>query len=204
MKKLLSIMLIGVLAAFLLTSCGEDIKVPEDVLTTSISIDSEGVVTEYLVDTFDRDYYNIDELRAMATEEAGAFNSENKTGEENPINILDVKLNSVKDVVVSTTYDNADTFTAYTGSMLFYGTVEEAMSAGIDLQAVIKDVDDGTVLGEDKLEDSKSRHIIITDAQAVIYAPYSPSYISDGAVYDSEKKTVDTADAGRVVIILSK
>ena len=62
------------LCLILLTSCGVA-KVPEVVDTPSVAVSKEGEVTVWQVGLFDRTDYVVSELRTMAVEEAGRFNS---------------------------------------------------------------------------------------------------------------------------------
>jgi uncharacterized lipoprotein YajG len=66
-----------VAAAFMLAGCGTA-KVPDVVDVTSLAISEDGQITSYLVDVFDKDYYDISELKTMALEDAADYNAEHQ------------------------------------------------------------------------------------------------------------------------------
>ena len=100
--------------ALVLAGCGAA-KVPEVVDVTSIAISEEGIVTSYLVDKFDKDYYSLSDLNTMAIEEAAEYNSEKQVGENVPLTVE--KVEALEDgsdkVVVTHNYDSTDTFMDY-------------------------------------------------------------------------------------------
>ena len=58
-KKFLTAGLSGLLILSL-TGCGQAAKLPETVENTSLVVEKDGKVTSYLVNTFDKDFYNLD------------------------------------------------------------------------------------------------------------------------------------------------
>ena len=62
------------LCALFLVGCG-GVKVPDIVDTPSVAVDKEGAVTVWQVGLFDKTDYVLSELQAMASAEAGQYNS---------------------------------------------------------------------------------------------------------------------------------
>lgn len=193
-----------VLAALALTACGQS-KLPGIVDTPSISISTEGAVDAYQVDVFNKDYYQVSELAAMAVEEASEYNTKHQTGEEAPVRVE--KVEGLEDgsgkIVVHSIFQDADTYSDYNEALLFYGTVEEALTAGMDLGAELRDVKEDTLLSEEALTQYARQHIIVTTERVRIYCPYKVTHISEGAVM-AEDGSVDASRAGGTVIILMK
>lgn len=193
------------LAAFMLVGCGQA-KVPEIVNVTSIAVTEEGTVTSYLVDVFDKDYYNISDLASMATEEVAEYNTAHQTGETTPVTLdkVEALADGSGKVVVTHTYDSADTFTDYNeGSVLFYGTVADAVKEGYDLDVVLNSVKDDAIYIESQILQEQDRYVLITDEKAVLYAPKKVTHISENAVY-REDGSVDASQAEGTVVILMK
>ena len=74
-----------------LTGCGQAAKLPETVENTSLVVEKDGKVTSYLVNTFDKDFYNLDGLTQMVEEEAEEFNVTHAEATENPMNVKTVQ-----------------------------------------------------------------------------------------------------------------
>uniref|UniRef100_UPI0040571ED0 hypothetical protein n=1 Tax=Acetatifactor sp. TaxID=1872090 RepID=UPI0040571ED0 len=194
----------GMLAMLLFVGCGAA-KVPEIVDVTSLAISEEGAVTSYLVELFDKEYYSLSELTAMAVEEAAEYNTENQVGETVPLTVEKVEelTDGSGKVVVTHKYDSTNTFEDFNESVLFYGTVTEAINAGYKLDVVLKSVKDGTSYTEAQLLQSPDKYLLITDEQAIIYCPKKVAFVSENAVY-KEDGSIDTTQAQGTVVILMK
>lgn len=187
-----------------LTGCGQT-KVPAEVNATSLAITAKGVVTSYLVDVLDKNYYDVAGLTEMALEEVTDYNTEHQKGETVPVTMEKVETFEGSDkVVVTHRYDSADTYADFNESFLYYGTVSDAVGYACDtLDPNLVSVKDGTRITEEQLQNVQNRHVLITDARAVIYCPYGVDYMSNGAVY-REDGTVDASNAEGIVMILMK
>ncbi len=204
-KKIIACAGICVLA---LTGCSSGVpELPEQVNTTTIAVDEAGAVTFYLVDSFDKDYYDVAELKAMVVEDAAQYNTENQIGTVAPITVEKVAKvgNVTNDVVVTYKFMDDDTYEDYVEGELFYGTVTEAMAAGYQLSDFgLSSVKDGTAATEEWLtQKAGEQHILITNAKAAIYCPFKVTHVSQGAVYQ-EDGSVDAAQAEGSVYILMK
>lgn len=199
---------IGVTACILtvltLAGCGQG-KVPDVVSETSLAIGEDGKVTSYLVEDFDKEYYDISELASMAITEAAGYNTENQTGEAIPVTVdkVETLADGSGKVVVIHKYDNADVFEDYNGSKLFFGTVQAAVDAGYEPDGTLKSVKDDTPLSKEELMQNGEGLVIVTGERARIYCPKKVTYISEGAVM-AEDGSVDTTQAEGMVVILMK
>lgn len=205
MTKYRSVFAAGV-CLLLLTGCGGT-RMPDTIDKTTLSVEEEGKVTAYLVESFDKEYYNVEELKTMAVEEAAAYNTEAAAGEVVPITVEGVELLESGDMVkVTYQYSDAETFELHTEGILFYGTVAEALLAGYDMDAVsMSSVKDGAAVASEWVTtEAVDKHILITDQKAQVYSPYKVTHISEGAVY-KENGSVDTTQAeGEVYILMKK
>lgn len=198
---------IGVTACILtvltLAGCGRA-KVPDVMNETSIAIAKDGTVTSYLVEDFDKEYYDISELASMAITEAADYNTQNQTGEMVLVTVdkVEVLEDGSGKVMVTHKYNNSETFTDYNDSVLFYGTVQEAVNAGYGLDAV-KSVKDDTILSEEELVQNAEKHVIITKEKVKIYCPEKVTHVSEGAAVVADG-SVDATQAQDTVVILMK
>lgn len=188
----------------LFSGCG-GVKLPEVIETTTISVDSQGGITSYLVEDFEKGYYDVSELEAMAAEDAAAFNQEHQSGETVPLTLEKVELQEDTDqVLVQHSYLNRETFEEYNHRELFFGTVEEALEDGYDLSAILTSVKNREALSyEELMEKPQKSHVLVTDAKAVFYCPYRVTHVGDGVVC-REDGSVDTSLVEGTVVVLMK
>lgn len=205
MNKYRSVLAAGI-CLLLLTGCGGT-QMPDTIEETTLSVDEEGKITAYLVESFDKEYYDAEELKTMAVEEAAAYNTDAEMGTVVPISVEGVELlESGNEVKVTYRYSDADTYELHTEGVLFYGTVTEALEAGYDMKDVsMSSVKDGEpVVPAWVAVEAADKHILITDQKAQIYSPYKVTHISVGAVC-KEDGSVDTTQAeGEVYILMKK
>lgn len=190
--------------AVLLAGCGQPGE-PASVDGTTIVVDKNGGVTYYLVGDFEKEYYSLSELTSMAEEEAAEFSGAEASGESRAVTVVKVEplQSDERKVAVTYGFDNSDSFTGFTGSGLFLGTVNEAVSRGYSLNGILKSVKDGTSMTEEQLKQSGEKLLLITDEKAVIYCPSKVVYLSDGADL-REDGSVDASQAEENVYILLK
>ena len=193
-KKFLTAGLSGLLILSL-TGCGQAAKLPETVENTSLVVEKDGKVTSYLVNTFDKDFYNLDGLTQMVEEEAEEFNATHTEATENPMNVKTVQVLGDADT---------DSYAEYNEQDLFYGTRVEALAQGLTVNRELVNAADGTPADSEKLDKAlEKNHLIITNASAYIYCPYPVLYISEGVVM-GEDGYVDASQSDGVVTILMK
>lgn len=192
------------LLAVLLSGCGQT-SVPDEISEPSLVIGSDGGVTAYLVGEFDKSYYDLSELTVMAREEAAEFGRPSQDGTM-PVMLENVE--AVQDgsgrVVVAYRFDGTASYKAFLGNELFYGTVEEALAQGYLFDMVFKSVGNGTPMTSETLAAEKERHLIITNAAAVIYCPNKVTHVSTGAVMNSDGSVNASQATDTVYIILKK
>lgn len=206
MKKCIK-MLVGLSACTMLfAGCGAA-KLPETIETTTISINDEGGITSYLVEEFNKEYYDVSELTQMAVEDAAAYNEEHQTGEIIPLTVVDVTTlagNEGSKVMVQHKYNSDEDYAGYNESEFFYGTVAEALAAGYELTALLTSVKDKAPLSQEELLAKPDKtYILITDAKAAIYCPRKVTHVGDGVIYQ-EDGSVDTTMVDGVVVVLMK
>ena len=168
-------------------------------------VEKDGKVTSYLVNTFDKDFYNLDGLTQMVEEEAEEFNATHTEATENPMNVKTVQvLGDGVMVQVVQEFADTDSYAEYNEQDLFYGTRVEALAQGLTVNRELVNAADGTPADSEKLDKAlEKNHLIITNASAYIYCPYPVLYISEGVVM-GEDGYVDASQSDGVVTILMK
>lgn len=171
-----------------------------------MSILKDGQVTCCIIDGFEKDYYDLDELRQMAVEEATHFNGENKQGEGSAVSVLEVgRINEAQNLVrVTYRLSGGAAYTDFFGEKLYFETVGEAVDAkhlftGIDLYG------EAETIKMDEVNKAKlrGRHVIITDAKTIIEVPYEVEYYSYGVTLRKDG-SVDTLGCSQTATIVLK
>ena len=191
-------------ATLLLSGCGQA-RVPENVDITSLVISAKGSVQSYLVEEFDKDYYSVSDLADMVVQEAADYNTGHQTTEVTPVTVekVEVLANDSSKVVVVQQFDSAATYEDFNEGVLYFGHASN-LPEERSIDGNLVSAKDGTAITADLLQkELEKKHIVITDAKAVIYCPYPVAYVSDGAVC-REDGGVDTTQAEGLVTILLK
>lgn len=191
------------LFAALLSGCGQA-EGPKEITVPTLVIDGDGGVTAYLVGEFDKSYYDLSELKAMAEEEASAFSGASQNGKAAvTVESVEAVLDGSNRIVVTYRFDSADSYKGFIGNELFYGTVEEALARGYIQDVILQSAEGGAPVNREVLEKEKDRHLIITNAAAVIYCPNKVTHMSMGTVLQ-EDGSIDVSQSDGLVYILLK
>ncbi len=200
MKEKVKFAFLSCLLAVLLAGCGQA-GVPEVVETTTISVNKKGEVAYYLVGEFDKDYYKLSELSAMASDEAAEFSGNDSENPKVTVSRVETLQNDATRVLIVYQFDSCLSFSEFNEGNFFYGTVGEADGKGLMDGAVLKSVKDGSVTTEEQIRQEGAKKLIVTDEKAAIYCPAKVTCLSEGAVLN-EDGSVDTTAAETTVYIL--
>ncbi len=152
MRKLISLCLLtcGIL---LLSGCADSI--PEE---NTIAVDQKGTVTSTIVEDFDKEFYDADELESEIEQELAQYN---ENFEEDHVRVSIFK---VEDAVATLqlVFDESKYYADYTGLTLFVGTLSEAKDEGYDLSVDFVD-QDGNATDVETLEGEENLKVLILE-----------------------------------------
>lgn len=193
------------ICVFLLAGCGQA-KVADIVDAPTLSVTDEGEVTAYLVDVFDKDYYDITGLADMAVKEAAAYNTAHQTGEQACVTVE--KVEALEDgsgkIVVTQKYETPEIFADYNDAEFFFGSVQEALDAGYDLNGdIFLSAKDGSTMTDEQFAKVIGKKVLITDQKLQIYCPHKVTHFSEGAAVNPDG-SIDTTGVNENVYILMK
>ena len=205
MRKSKMILLVLCVTLMLLSGCGQQ-KAPTTTDVTTISISQDGDITYYLTEEFDKEYYDINELKDMALQEVTDYNA--RSGSEQAVTVEKVGLTEDgKKAVVTYSLLNVETFRDFTDVFLEYDTVENARLSGYLKDGMSFYGKDGKFdINQDIFLKYAKNHVIIADAESVIYPPYKVMYYSEGVTIreDGSIDPVAPADKNQKIILILK
>jgi len=172
---------------------------------SAIKITDKGVVTSYLVDDFDKAYYDLAELEQMVMDEVNQYmNFGSSDGKSISVEAVELLEENSSKAMVALKYDSVDLYKDFNGVELFYGTVAQANEAGYDLDITMTDgVSDGVTIGKDQIYDMGKQYILIVEDKVRIICPKKIQYISEGAVLESDG-SVNASQDGEYTYIIMK
>lgn len=203
------------LAAMMLTGCGESVPVIGEVETSSIYLTEEGTVTAFLVEEFDEEYYSESELEEMICLEIEDYCSQAKAGEGEmaPVSLTQilgpgekagVAGQSVSSVTVQMEYASPEDYSAYNRKVLYLGTIGQAQADGYPIKTDLKSVSDDSVLTREQAQDMGNYYILITQESIPVHVPYDVMYVSGGVTADGNTVRFDGTDGGFAYVIMKK
>ena len=184
MRKSLNFGLI-LAAAVLLTGCGEKFEPTE----STVYVTSKGTVQSAIMESFDKAYYNFDELSEDIEKEVKSYcldlNEEAITVES-----LTQEGDTVKLLM---NYQTVEDYTAFNEVILFAGTYAEAVDAGYVTEELY-DTEGQTV--EAELEELAELKVIVTEESVCIQTSGKIRYVSDNVTI-MDKKLARAVEAGK-------
>lgn len=192
MRKGIAVVL-AVLCSVMLPGCGTS---AEKEITT-ITVEKDNSLTSTIVEVFDRDYYDADDLKEYTLDAVAAYN----TASGGAVSVSKVE---VKDGVVEVEmkYGNAQDYAGFNDKEFFAGTVAEAYDAGMDLDVLLTDAsDDSKTVGKNEILQMGERNLIILEEEIAVEVQGKILYVSDGTEILDSKHVVAHPGAGTAYII---
>lgn len=170
--------------------------------TDTIILQEKGYVVGYITQEFDENRYSYEQLQQMMDSEITSYCSQTSEGAV----VLDKSELSEDGVLtVVMTYGSAQDYAAFNRETFFYGTIEEAVLAGYDLQELkMRDASDAEVtVGRAELESMPDSYILITEDPSNIRGYHKLAYVgmNDTVVTEHE---VDTDDSENMHYVIFK
>ena len=205
-KLLTTILILTLFMIFGLTGCGEKVVVP--VMEPTVEITEEGELIAYLVEDFDKEYYDLGELETMVREEVADFVKDQDLvaedgKEEMTVESVAMAADGSKKVVVALRFANSEIYADYFDVEAFFGTVSQAQKAGYGLSAALTDVKDGEIFTEEDAQKNSKRKILIIEGSVIVRCPKEVLYIGTNASL-TEEGFVDCTESEGLKLIIMK
>ena len=204
MKKRMAALGCCIGMSMLLGACGAKLDVQEN----TIALQRNGKILEAAVESFDQSYYDQEELDTYVQNAVDDYTAEHG---KKSVSVTDSKVEEKK-AYLTLQYENAETFSDFTGIECFSGSIVEAQSAGYDFDLDFYPVTDGktdtkAVKGSTLLDDDDLKVLIVKENSDLI-VPGKIAYVStEGTEVTSEKqvnvtqKEQDTDEAVLVYVL---
>lgn len=169
MKKWISALCI-LASVWMLAGCGSSFK-PS---VTSLYFQKDGKITQAIVESFEKEYYSLEEFRSMIQKEIDTYNQ--SFGEERiSVESLEVKNDAL---YLLLDYKDADTYSQYNEAYCFTGTISEALDEGLPFNMVFKDQDYEEYTAAEATE-KKSSPVIVLKEEGVVQLERPVKYVSN-------------------------
>ncbi len=182
------------MAAVILTGCGAQQAQALD--ETGIILDKDRRVTQVIVESFDRSYYNADELRsqieAKITQAAGDKDSPR-------VKLQKFELSEDGQLSVGIEFATGDDYASFNGKTLFTGTVDEAAAKGYTLTGL--ETTEGEAVDGVKLSADGDKQIVVFEEAMTVVVPGRVLYHSDNVTADGEKQVHKDTDSGNGIVV---
>lgn len=159
--------------------------------TNTVSVQKDGSIKQIIVEQFERNYYDVEELTAMAQEKIAEFNN----GTENVVcDAIEAKDGKI---VVEMTYHTGMDYSEFNNRELFSGTVAEATTQGYSLKDAV--TEDGTDISEEQLAEVNENHVVVIqtkEGEELDVEVYGKILYTSGNIILSGKKAAYIAPEG--------
>lgn len=176
-----------------LTGCGSS----TDVSVSTLQLHKDGSITQIIVEDFPEEEYNFEELMQMNQQEVDDYN---ESVSKEAVRINQMKLDD-KNVVVDMEYTGANAYFGLNGTVLYFGTVDQAKAAGYDLNVTLNSVSKDETLSPEELKEMGNRHIAIVNEAVDVLTYGKILYVSDGVTAGKNKKLATVAEDETAYIV---
>ncbi|MBO4904249.1 MAG: hypothetical protein J5367_03410 [Lachnospiraceae bacterium] len=168
-KSLIPVILLILLSALCACSGSED-----DYAETVIVVGKKGNISEKIVESFSKDYYDIEELKAEFVQSVSDYNE--SIGSEE-IKLKDIELKDSK-VYVTVDFNGPSDYEHFVGESMFVGTVNEAYDNGYTMDVTLKGVDNGDKIGKVQIMGMIDKDIVILSEHSRVRTYRDIAYVS--------------------------
>ena len=184
MKKI-TLFFLTLIMTVCLTGCSETFEPTE----STIFVASEGNVKSAIMESFDKDYYDFDELFEDVEKAVKSYNLD--------VNEERIKVESLTqgndEVTLIMEYQDADCYSSFNEVLLFTGTYAEAIAAGYIPQELYDAQGQGVAAEEESL---KELNVVVTEESVCLQTSGKIKYVSDNVTI-LDKKQAKAMEAGK-------
>ena len=194
MRKWKSLMLLGI-SAVMLGGCSMKFSAEED----AVYVNKKGQVLGAIVESFDKDYYDADELQGMLEQDVAEYNGENG---KNSIEVDSFKVSGGQVKVIMNYADWAD-YAHFNDVQFFAGKLADIQGKNYGANVTFTGRDESETLTLDQIEGDY--YVILLEEKIVVQTAGKIAYVSNNVSIEGEKLARVNEDAtGLAYIIYEK
>ena len=194
MRKWKSLMLLGI-SAVMLGGCSMKFSAEED----AVYVNKKGQVLGAIVESFDKDYYDADELQGMLEQDVAEYNGENG---KNSIEVDSFKVSGGQVKVIMNYSDWAD-YAHFNDVQFFAGKLADIQGKNYGANVTFTGRDGSEGLTLDQIEGDY--YVILLEEKIVVQTAGKIAYVSNNVSIEGEKLARVNEDAtGLAYIIYEK
>lgn len=194
MRKWKSLMLLGI-SAVMLGGCSMKFSAEED----AVYVNKKGQVLGAIVESFDKDYYDADELQGMLEQDVAEYNGENG---KNSIEVDSFKVSGGQVKVIMNYSDWAD-YAHFNDVQFFAGKLADIQGKNYGANVTFTGRDGSEGLTLDQIEGDY--YVILLEEKIVVQTAGKIAYVSSNVSIEGEKLARVNEDAtGLAYIIYEK
>lgn len=180
------------LVTFCLTGCGEKFEPTE----STIYVTEKGEVKSAVMESFEEDYYDFSELTDEVEDEVRAYCLD----KNEEVMTVESLTQSDDMVTLLMNYQTVGAYVEFNETLLFNGTMQEAVKAGYIPEMLYDTEGQETVYDAESMDGLK---VIITDENVCIQTSGKIKYVSDNAILLDKKlaKAVETGKSHPAFVI---
>lgn len=177
---------------FCLTGCGEKFEPTE----STIYVTEKGEVKSAVMESFEEDYYDFSELTDEVEDEVRAYCLD----KNEEVMTVESLTQSDDMVTLLMNYQTVGAYAEFNETLLFNGTMQEAVKAGYIPEMLYDTEGQETVYDAESMDGLK---VIITDENVCIQTSGKIKYVSDNAILLDKKlaKAVETGKSHPAFVI---
>lgn len=165
---------------FSMAGCGREQAAP----VAGVTVEKDGTITSVLMDSFEKEFYDLEDLRDMIQLEAATHNQE-KGGER--IRLESLEMNGSNCVAVMK-YQSFEDYAEYNEVPFFSGTVKEAEDAGINLSVTWLQAGGNASMQWKEIEAAQDYRLVVWYGDMPAAVPGKIRYYSDNLTLADAKK----------------
>ncbi|MGB8455111.1 MAG: hypothetical protein WCD89_22625 [Anaerocolumna sp.] len=167
----------------------------EDVKNNTVLVKNDGTVQAATVEVFDKNYYNIDELKNYITEQVSKYNQAH-----GPDSIVLDSLN-LKDgsAVLVLNYTNLENYTAFNEVEATFTTTADAKSSKLELPDVFVSASDGAYASPDVALKNDKYKVLVLNEKTDVIVDGSVKYFANGSLLSKSKFETGSQDQSVIV-----
>lgn len=159
---------------------------------TSITVQKDGTILSYIVESFEQDYYDGEELQQAILTEAANYN---KTAGNGKINVEKIDVDGGV-ATVRMIYQEAGDYAGFNHIIFFVGNTEKA-GENYELNVVLSGTKDANdTVGRADILAMTDYKLLITDVQEPVFLDGKAEYVSDNVTVSNDRKNIQLSGDG--------